>query len=128
MFRPFGFLPVLFQKGDYHQAEFHILLALVYAVGISRLKKYPALFWYCVFAFLLLICVSTEDWSRYFLAMAPLAIVIGYREVLGARPMVWILLLYVPLALYYAWNVIPLNGCRPDIYQALLEHLGLVPR
>ncbi len=128
MFRPFGFLPVLFQKGDYHQAEFHILLALVYAVGISRLKKDPALFWYCVFAFLLLICVSTEDWSRYFLAMAPLAIVIGYREVLGARPMMWILLLYVPLALYYAWNVIPLNGCRPDIYQALLEHLGLVPR
>jgi hypothetical protein len=128
MFRPFGFLPVLFQKGDYHQAEFHILLALVYAVGISRLRKYPALFWYCVFAFLLLICVSTEDWSRYFLAMAPLAIVIGYREILGARPTVWILLLYVPLALYYAWNVIPLNGCRPDIYQALLEHLGLVPR
>ena len=127
MFRPFGFLPVLFQKGEYHQAEFHVLLALVYAVGISRLKRYPTIFWYCVFAFLLLVCVSTEDWSRYFLAMAPFAIVIAFREILDAKPMRWILSFYVPLALYYAWNVIPLNGCRPDIYQMLLQHLGLAP-
>src|SRR5260370_42348525 len=96
MFAPLGFLPVLCQKGESPQAEFHILLALVYAVGISRLKKYPALFWYCVFAFLLLICVSTEDWSRYFLAMAPLAMGMGYREVLARRPVVGTFLLYGP--------------------------------
>ncbi|HYB54309.1 MAG TPA: glycosyltransferase 87 family protein, partial [Thermoanaerobaculia bacterium] len=126
VFFPFGFLPVLFQKGIYHQAEFHILLALVYAIGISRLRARPVLMWYCVFAFLLLVCVSTEDWSRYFLAMAPFAIVVGFREVLDSKPVRWILLGYIPLAVYYCWAVIPLNGCRPDIYQMLLWHLGLL--
>ena len=124
-FRPFGFLPALFAKGEYHQVEFHILLALVYAVGISRLRPFPPLFWYCVFEYLLLICVSTEDWSRYFLAMAPFALVVGFRDVLDTRAMRWIFPFYVLLAFVYAWGVIPLNGCRPDIYQALLAHLGL---
>jgi hypothetical protein len=31
----------------------------------------------------------------------------------------------VAVALFYAWNVIPVNGCRPDIYRELLAHLGL---
>jgi hypothetical protein len=127
-FRPFGFLPQLFREGLYQQAEFHILLALVYAVGISRLRAYPTLFWYCAFEFLLHICISTEDWSRYFLAMAPFALIVGFRDVLDTRAFRWIFPCYVPVALYYAWKVIPLNGCRPDIYQALLEHLGLVAR
>src|SRR5688572_29521874 len=43
VFLPFGFLPELFRKGLYHQAEFHILLALVYAVGTSRLRPFPAI-------------------------------------------------------------------------------------
>ena len=34
---------------------------------------------------------------------------------------------YVVLALVYAWGVIPVNGCRPDIYLRLLAHLGLLP-
>src|SRR5262249_30342505 len=48
-FIPFGFLPVLFGKGLYHQVEFHILLALVYAVGTFRLRPYPVIFSYCLF-------------------------------------------------------------------------------
>jgi hypothetical protein len=124
-FFPFGFLPELFRKGVYHQAEFHILLALVYAIGISRLWSRPVLFWYCLFAFSLLVCVSTEDWSRYFVAMAPFALILGFREVLDTKPLRWIFPLYIPLAVYYSWSVIPLNGCRPDIYQMLLFHLGL---
>ncbi len=124
-FRPFGFLPVLFAKGEYHQVEFHILLALVYAVGISRLREFPVLFSYCVFEFLLHVCVSTEDWSRYFLAMAPFALIVGFRDLLLTRAFRWIFPGFAFLSLVYAWGVIPLNGCRPDIYQLLLVHLGL---
>jgi hypothetical protein len=127
VFRPFGFLPELFRKGLYHQAEFHILLALVYAVGTSRLKPFPVIFWYCVFELALHVCISTEDWSRYFLAMAPFAIVIGFRDVIDTRAFRWIFVPYVVLALVYCWSVIPLNGCRPDIYAELLAHLGLAP-
>ncbi|HMA19118.1 MAG TPA: hypothetical protein VKS03_11825 [Thermoanaerobaculia bacterium] len=124
-FLPFGFLPELFRKGLYHQAEFHILLALVYAVGTSRLRPFPVIFWYCVFELGLHLFISTEDWSRYFLAMAPFALVVGFREVIDTRAFRWIFVPYVAVAVFYCWNVIPLNGCRPDIYEELLAHLGL---
>ena len=127
VFRPFGFLPELFRKGLYHQVEFHILLALVYAVGTSRLRAFPTIFWYCVFELLLHVFISTEDWSRYFLAMAPFALVVGFRDLIDTRAFRWIFAPYVALAFVYAWGVIPLNGCRPDIYVRLLAHLGLLP-
>jgi hypothetical protein len=126
-FVPFGFLPELFRKGLYHQAEFHILLALAYAVGTSRLRPFPVIFWYCAFELALHLFISTEDWSRYFLAMAPFALVVGYRDVIDTRAFRWIFVPYVAVALVYCWNVIPLNGCRPDIYAELLAHLGLSP-
>ncbi len=127
-FRPFGFLPSLFAKGLYHQAEFHILLFVVYAVGTFRLRsRFPVLFWYCVFELALLVCVSTEDWSRYFLALSPFALVVGYHDVIDTRAFRWMLPVFAALSVYYAWSVIPLNGCRPDIYQGLLMHLGLAP-
>jgi hypothetical protein len=126
-FVPFGFLPELFRKGLYHQAEFHILLALAYAVGTSRLRPFPVIFWYCAFELALHLFISTEDWSRYFLAMAPFALVVGFRDVIDTRAFRWIFVPYVAVALVYCWNVIPLNGCRPDIYAELLAHLGLKP-
>jgi hypothetical protein len=124
-FLPFGFLPELFRKGLYHQAEFHILLALVYAVGTSRLKPFPVVFWYCVFELALHLCISTEDWSRYFLALAPFALVVGFRDVIDTRAVRWIFVPYVAVALFYCWTVIPLNGARPDIFAELLVHLGM---
>jgi hypothetical protein len=124
---PFGFLPVLFQKGLYHQVEFHILLALVYAVGISRLRPHPVLFSYCAFEFALHVCLSTEDWSRYFLSMAPFALVVGFRDLIDTRFFRWALPVLAVLGIYYCWGVLPLNGCRPDIYLRLLAHLGLAP-
>ena len=97
---PFGFLPMLFQKGLYHQVEFHILLFLVYAVGTFRLReRFPVLFWYCVFELALLVCVSTEDWSRYFLAMAPFALVVGLpRRDRHARFFRWMLPVFAALS------------------------------
>jgi hypothetical protein len=128
-FRPFGFLPTLFEKGLYHQVEFHILLFLLYAVGTARLwPRFPLLFWYCAFELALLVLVSTEDWSRYFLAMAPFALIVGFHDVLDTRAFRWLLPVAAALSIYYAWGVIPLNGCRPDIYEALRAHLGLPPR
>jgi hypothetical protein len=125
-FGPFGFLPVLFEKGLYHQVEFHILMFAVYAVGTFRLRtRFPVLFWYCLFELALHVCLSTEDWSRYFLSMAPFALIVGFHDLIDTREFRWLFPILAALSLYYAWNVIPLNGCRPDIYEALLSHLGL---
>lgn len=124
-FVPFGFLPVLFSKGLYHQVEFHILLALAYAVGTFRLRPYPVIFSYCLFELALHVSLSTEDWSRYFLSMAPFALIVGFRDLIDTKAFRWMFPVFAALSVYYAWGVIPLNGCRPDIYQALLEHLGI---
>ena len=100
----------------------------MYALGTFRLReRFPVLFWYCLFELALLVCVSTEDWSRYFLAMAPFALVVGFHDVIDTRAFRWMLPVFAALSVYYAWGVIPLNGCRPDIYLRLLAHLGLLP-
>ena len=59
--------------------------------------------------------------------MAPFALVVGFRDVIDTKAFRWIFPPYVVAALFYAWGVIPLNGCRPDIYLRLLAHLGLLP-
>jgi len=127
-FRPFGFLPTLFEKGLYHQVEFHILLFLLYAVGTFRLReRFPVLFWYCALELALHVMISTEDWSRYFLVMAPFALIVGYHDLIDTRAFRWLFPVFAALSVYYAWGVIPSNGCRPDIYLRLLAHLGLLP-
>lgn len=124
-FYPFGFLPQLFAQGLYHHVEFYILLALVYAVGLSRIRDLQVPFAYCVFQYLLLINVSTEEWSRYWLAMAPFALILGYRDILCSRAFKWIFPIFGFMSFVYAWGTIPLNTCREDIYAHLMWNLGL---
>jgi hypothetical protein len=59
--------------------------------------------------------------------MAPFALIVGFRDLIDTRAFRWIFAPYVVTAFVYAWSVIPLNGCRPDIYALLLSHLGLAP-
>jgi len=124
-FVPFGFLPQLFAQGLYHHAEFYILLALVYAVGISRIREYETAFTYCVFEIILHVCVSTEEWSRYWLAMAPFALILGYRDILSSRPFRLLFPLFAVMSFVYAWGTLPINTCREDIYSHLMWNLGL---
>ncbi len=122
---PFSILRGLFETRQIHHAEFQILLSLAYAVGITRLRPYPVLLSYCVFQYLLLIFIATEDSSRYFLSMAPFALIVGYREVLDSRAVRWILPGFVVLSFIYARHVIPLNGCPKESYRQLLDFLGV---
>ena len=118
---------MLFQKGLYHQVEFHILLALVYAVGICAPAPVPGDLLVLRLRARAARRLSTEDWSRYFLSMAPFALIVGYRDLIDTRFFRWVVPVFAALSVYYAWGVIPLNGCRPDIYLRLLAHLGLLP-
>jgi hypothetical protein len=122
---PFAFLKWLIGVGHHHQAEFYILLALVYAVGITRLRAFPVPMAYAGFQLLFYLFISSEDWSRYFLAFAPFALILGYRDVLDTRPVRWILPGYLAASLYYIWNVIPTNLCPPAMYGQLRAYLHL---
>lgn len=127
-FGPFAFLPELFRRGFYHQAEYYVLLALVYAVGTLRLKSTPALetpFWYALFQLALQVNVPVEDWSRYWLSFAPFALVLGYRDVVASRPFRILFAPYVLAALLYCWGTIPLQQAPREMYLHLLYHLDL---
>jgi len=124
---PFGFIGTFFAQGLYHQVEFYILLGLVYAVGVTRLRemKLETPFAYCFFVYLLLVFVATEDWSRYWLAMAPFALIVGFHDILTTKSFRWLLPVFAFLGYVYAWGSIPLNGCRIDVYAHLLWNIGL---
>ena len=77
------------------------------------------------FEILLLVCVSTEEWSRYWLAMAPFALVLGYKDILASKGFRWLFPLFVVLSYVYAWGTLPINTCREDIYAHLMWNLGL---
>jgi hypothetical protein len=57
--------------------------------------------------------------------MAPFSLIVGFHDLIDTRAFRWMFPLFAALAVYYAWGTIPLNGCRPDIYEGLLMHLGL---
>ena len=89
-FRPFGFMPHLFELGLYHQVEYFILLAFVYGIGISRIRRFETIFVYSALQFLLHINISTEEWPRYWLVMAPFALVVGFHDIWETREAKWL--------------------------------------
>ena len=124
-FRPFGFMPHFFKIGLYHQVEYFILLAFVYGIGISRIRKYETIFVYSALQFLLHVNMSTEEWPRYWLVMAPFALVVGFHDIWEKRETKWLFAIPVVMGFVYCWGAIPLNGIRPDYWKLALAQLGL---
>jgi len=121
---PFAFLAWLIGVNLVAHAEFHIYLAGIFAIGISRISRFRVPMTYAAFQLAFYLFVSSEDWSRYFLAMAPFALVLGFRDILTSRPVRWMLPAYVAVATFYAWNVIPKNLCPEPAYARLLQLLA----
>ena len=121
---PFSFLGWLIGVNHIAQAEFYIYLAFVYALGITRLLAYPVPMIYAAFQLAFYVCIGSEDWSRYFLAMAPFALVLGFRDLWASRPARWLLAAYAPVTLYYCWNSIVHNLIPEPRYLDLLRRLA----
>lgn len=125
-FLPFANVPWLLGQSLFAHAEFHILLALVYALGLVRIRSIPVIFWYTAAQFVFYIFIHSEDWSRYFLAMAPFALIVGYRDLFQTKAFRWIILpASIPLSVIYARGVIARNQCPPELYERVVTFLGL---
>jgi len=122
---PFAFLGWLIGINRIAHAEFHIYLAAIYAVGISRLRRFPVPMAFAAFQLAFYLFISSEDWSRYFLVMAPFALLLGFHDILTSRPVRWMLPVYVLVATFYARSAIPKNLCPAPLYERLLQHLGV---
>ncbi|HKD17090.1 MAG TPA: hypothetical protein VKG23_04405 [Thermoanaerobaculia bacterium] len=121
---PFSFLGWLIGVNLVAHAEFYIYLAFIYALGISRLRRFPVPMTYAAFQLAFFLCISSEDWSRYFLAMAPFALVLGFHDILTSRAARWLLPAYAAVTLYYCWNVFPKNVCPEPVYNEILRRIG----
>ncbi len=109
----------------HHDVEFYILMTVVYATGILRLRRFPVLFAYSALQFLFYNLLSVNDWSRYYLSIAPFALIVGFHDVLKTRAFRWSFPLLAFLSVYWAQRSIPFNLCAPETYGQLLAYLGL---
>lgn len=110
--RPFDILISSVLDGKGPQAEFFILLYVVCGVGTALLWRRPLFFWYCALFWVFNLFVVHSDLSRYFIPIAPLALVVAYDQILSARAFRVLFPLLVLLAYLYslpmlAQNVIP---------------------
>lgn len=125
-FVPFGWLLEKAGEGQWVDAE--LLLAVFLFYGIAALRLWEAgdrVEAGLVAAHLGLCAVLREtDLPRYFLTVAPFAVVVAFRDVWKRSPLALAFLaVAAPVALAYAWRSMPNNVCHPEAYAALLRFL-----
>jgi len=125
-FAPFGWLLEKAGEGQWVEAELLLAVFLFYGVAALRLwETGDRLEAGLVAAHLGLFALLREtDLPRYFLSVAPFAVVIAFRDV-WKRPSLALAFLAVasPVALAYAWRSMPNNICHPETYAVLLRFL-----
>ena len=124
---PFAFVGEMAARNDWETAEMLLGLHLLYVLAAAWLWNRGARFEASLVAahVVLLSLLRERDLARYYLTVAPFAIVLVFREV-WARPRLAALVLAVlgPLSVFYAWKTIPMNLASPEATAALLKLLG----
>ena len=124
---PFAFIGEMAAKNDWETAEMLLALHLFYILCAARLwlrrDRFEASL---VIAHVVLFSLLRErDLARYYLTVAPFAVVLAFRDV-WARPRLAAAVLAVlgPLSAFYAWKTIPMNLASPEATAALLKFLA----
>jgi hypothetical protein len=124
---PFAFVGEMASANDWETAEMLLALHLFYVLCAARLWVRGDRFEAGLIAahVVLLSLLRERDLARYYLTVAPFAVVLAFREV-WARPRLAALVLAVlgPLSVAYAWKTIPLNLASPQAYEALVRFLA----
>ncbi len=110
--------------GNARGADLYIGTQLVYGVGLLALwRKQRDLFAVSLAIYCFLLFVVHRDVTRYYLAIAPFALLVGYDAVLAQRASRAALALAAGLAYLYAWIFLPRNGVSRPVYEELLRVL-----
>jgi len=103
--------------------EYYLGIYVLYGIGTLALFKNRPLFVYCSVFYVFLLFVAHEDLSRYFLSIAPFALLVGFDAILSNKVCRLILPMYLYLTFYYAYTCLPYNLVQPKIYERLLHVL-----
>jgi len=124
---PFAFIGEMAARNDWETAEMLLGLHLFYILCAARLfAKGDRLEAGLVAAHVALFSLLRErDLSRYYLTVAPFAVILAWRDV-WSRPRLAaaVLVVLAPLSVFYAWKTIPMNLCSEPAYRALLSFLA----
>jgi len=118
-----GFLRAA-RSGNYRVTELYVWLYLIYGVGLLALWEHKELFAYSLVFFVFGTFVVAKDLTRYYVALAPFALLVGFDAILSrpwCRP---VLALVVYLDYVYAWRAIPRNMAPRRVWEALQEFLA----
>ncbi len=124
---PFAFVGEMAAKNDWETAEMLLAIHLFYVLCAARLWVRRDRFEAGLIALhvVLLSLLRERDLARYYLTVAPLAILLAWRDV-WSRPRLAAAVLAVlgPLSVFYAWKTIPMNLASPEATAALLKFLA----
>jgi hypothetical protein len=124
---PFAYIGEVAARNDWEIAEMLLLLHLFFILCAARLwVKGDRLEAGLIAAHVALFSLLRErDLARYYLTVAPFAVVVAWRDV-WSRPRIAaaVLAVLVPLSVFYAWMTIPMNLCNEPDYHKLLSFLA----
>ncbi len=124
---PFAFVGEMAARNDWETAELLLGLHLFYVLCAARLfARGDRLEAGLIAAHVALFSLLRErDLARYYLTVAPFAVVVAWRDV-WSRPRLAaaVIAILAPLSVYYAWKTIPMNLCSEPAYRALLSFLA----
>lgn len=120
---PLEVLWVYAQHGDLHTSELYLIIFLIYGVGVFLLWEQPLFFWYSLVFFGFNLFVFHEDLSRYFIPLAPFALIIAFDRVISTRAFQFCFPLLIFMVYLYSWPVASGNVMFPQLWPQLVQVL-----
>lgn len=110
-------------NNDPQHAEFYLMMYVLYGAGVLALWRWPLFFTYSAVFYVFNLFIFHEDLSRYYIPIAPLALIVGYDQILSRRSFQLMFPLLVLCAYLYCWPLVESNILFENVWRALLQVL-----
>lgn len=104
-------------------AELYLIMYVVYGAGVFLLWRWPLFFWYSLVFYIFNLFIFHEDLSRYYIPIAPLALIVAYDKVLSQRAFKLIFPLLVIGIYLYSWPLVEKNVLVEWVWKDLVKAL-----
>ncbi|PKL75529.1 MAG: hypothetical protein CVV27_14865, partial [Candidatus Melainabacteria bacterium HGW-Melainabacteria-1] len=103
--------------------ELYLLMYLLYGMGTLLLWRWPLFFWYSLVFYVFNFFIFHEDLSRYYIPIAPFALLVAFDSQLSRRSFQILFPLLVCGVYLYSWPLTQANILMEPTWKVLLEHL-----
>lgn len=121
--RPMEVLMAYAGNNNPEHAELYLMMYVIYGLGVMLLWRWPLFFWYSLVFYVFNLFVYHEDLSRYYIPIAPLAIVVAFDQVLSTRAFKIVFPLLIYGVYLYSWPLLEKNILVYSVWQDLLAAL-----